>query len=119
MGSNFQPTRNESDHKRVTWLGSCTSAGAVVCAATMLGFAGRFWWVFDLFSHFRVQYLLSLLLVIAFTLLNKRFRISGVLGLFAAVNLAYVLPYYVPVNSPCARCGRSAAGHLGQRAHRQ
>ena len=89
----------ESASKRVTLLGTCVSAGAVACVATLLGFAGRFWWVFDLFSHFRVQYLLSLSLVVLLTLLARRFRASGVLGLFAAANLACIFPYYLPVDS--------------------
>ena len=90
---------SESKSKRVTLLGLCVSAGAVVCAATLLGFAGRLWWFFDLFSHFRVQYLLSLSLVVLLTLLGRRFRASGVFGLFVAANLACILPYYLSVDS--------------------
>jgi endonuclease/exonuclease/phosphatase (EEP) superfamily protein YafD len=91
---------SERRSRRVTLLGLCVSAGAVVCTATLLGFAGRCWWFFDLFSHFQVQYLLSLSLVILLTLLAKRFRASAVLGLFAAANLACILPYYLSADSP-------------------
>ena len=85
--------------KRVELLGLVTVAGAIVCAATLLGFAGRFWWVFDLFSHFRLQYLLSLSLILLLVLLGRRYRTSGVFGLCAAIDLACILPYYLPITS--------------------
>ena len=37
-----------------------TVAGAAVCAATVAGLLGRFAWLLDLCSHFRVQYALGL-----------------------------------------------------------
>lgn len=62
--------------------------------ATLLGFAGRLWWVFDLFSHFRVQYLAG------FGLLALIFAIGGIYtgaGLALAgglVNLLVIAPLY-------------------------
>jgi endonuclease/exonuclease/phosphatase (EEP) superfamily protein YafD len=82
--------------------GLLTAAGAVVCAATLLGFGGRFWWVFDLFSHFRVQYFLLLVLAALLTLPWKRFRFTLVFAGFAAVNLAGILPYYLSPNQKVA-----------------
>ena len=81
--------------KRVELFGLLIAAGAIISAVTLFGFAGRLWWVFDLFSHFRVQYLLSILPIITLLLLGKRFRASAVFGLFAAINLACILPYYL------------------------
>jgi len=71
----------------------------VASAATALGFLGRFWWFFDLFSHFRVQYLLGLLVLSALLWVARRRAIAmGFLG-FAGVNLLTVLPLYLPPSS--------------------
>ena len=75
--------------------GLLTAAGAGIFSATLAGLAGRFWWVFDLFSHFRVQYLISISVVIILLLLGKKWRSAAVLGLCAAINLASILPYYL------------------------
>ena len=39
--------------------GLLTVAGVVASLATVIGFIGRFYWFFDLFSHFRIHYLLA------------------------------------------------------------
>ena len=75
-------------------------------AASLIGFAGRCWWVFDLFSHFRVQYLVVLSLQLVLLVLGKHFRTAAVCGVCAAINVGYVLPYYVP---PQPTPNRSAA----------
>ena len=94
--------------KRVEVFGLLVAAGAVICAVTLFGFAGRLWWVFDLFSHFRVQYLLSISLIILL-LVGKRFRASAVFGLFAAINLACILPYYFSPNPEAVNTPRLRA----------
>ena len=45
---------------RVQPWGLLMVAGVIACIATVFGFLGRFSWFLDLFSHFRVQYLLGL-----------------------------------------------------------
>ena len=80
---------------RVRLYGLLTAAGAVVFLSTLLGFGGQFWWVLDLFSHFRVQYLISISVILSLLLIGRRFRTAAVLGLCLAGNLACVLPYYV------------------------
>ena len=84
---------------RVSLSGLLISAGTVIFGATLAGFAGRLWWVLDLFSHFQFQYLLSISIVIPLLLLLKRFKISAIFCVCFAINLARVLPYYWPVNS--------------------
>jgi hypothetical protein len=37
--------------------------GGIAVVVTVLGFFGSLWWIFDLFSHFRVQLLAGLVLV--------------------------------------------------------
>ena len=70
------------------------AAGAIICASTLFGLLGRFWWFFDLFSHFRVQYFLSISIITVFLLIAKHYRVSAGFGLCAAINLIPILPYY-------------------------
>jgi endonuclease/exonuclease/phosphatase (EEP) superfamily protein YafD len=67
--------------------------------ATLAGFAGRFWWLLDLTSHFRVQYFFVLLFLSLIILLlrNPHFAIFCVV--FAILNLSLVLPLYMAAPS--------------------
>jgi endonuclease/exonuclease/phosphatase (EEP) superfamily protein YafD len=84
---------------RVSLSGLLIAAGTVIVGATLAGFLGRLWWVFDLFAHFQFQYLLSISIVIFLLLVLKRFKMSAIFIVCFASNLARVLPYYWPVNS--------------------
>jgi len=81
--------------------GLLTAAGGVACSATLLGFLGRLHWLLDLFSHFRVQYLLALLVLGVLLLAARRRGTSAAFFAFACLNLGLVLPLYLG--------GRSAA----------
>ena len=56
-----------------------------------------------------MQYLLSLILISILLLCGRRFRVAFVLGVCVAVNLTFVLPYYIgagggaPANAPVLR----------------
>ncbi len=64
-------------------------------AATLLGFLGRWFWVLDLLSHFRVQYAF-LLLAGALVLMARRRRwAAAVAAAFALLNGALLLPLYL------------------------
>jgi len=71
-----------------------TLAGAIFCAATLLGFAGRLSWILDLFSHFRVQYLVVLTVFGVVLLLAGRRKTAFFLLGFAFINLTQVIPLY-------------------------
>jgi len=74
---------------------SCLIAGGgVVCLATVFGFLGRFSWILDLFSHFRVQYFLGLIIIVAVLLAIRRRKTAAILLVFACLNLTVVLPLY-------------------------
>ena len=75
-------------------MGTADGGGVVASAATMLGSLGRFSWFLDLFSHFRVQYLLGLLVLGVLLLVGRRRRTAAVFLILASVNLAMVLPLY-------------------------
>ena len=72
----------------------CMIAGAGLAAATLLGFLGRVFWVFDLFSHFRVQYFQAFLLLIGVSIWKKNNRQLVYWILLACLNYAFVLPLY-------------------------
>ncbi len=92
-----EPTQkkpNDFLRPSVSVSGLLTAAGLVACAGTLFGFLGRFWWFFDLFSHFRVQYLAGLGLL-GILLLPCRCR--GTAAAFfagALVNAVCVLPLF-------------------------
>jgi len=95
---------------RIGWLGLVTSAGFVLCAATLLGFLGRFWWLLDLFSHFRVQYFVGLAVLGLILLFSRRGITATLFLLLAAINLAQVLPLYF--GAPSAKMSASATTRL-------
>ncbi len=74
--------------------GLLTAAGVVACAATTCGLLGRFSWLLDLFSHFRVQYLIGLTVLGGLLLVLRRRKTAVAFLAFAGANLATVLPLY-------------------------
>ncbi len=74
-----------------TWLFSALCIGLGI--ATLFGFLGRWSWVLDLFSHFRVVYAVSLALLTAWFFWSKQRRWAGVALFFFLVNLATIWPY--------------------------
>jgi len=93
-----EPARPRVSHLRLTGL--IGAAGAVLAAATVAGFLDRAWWPFELFTHFRVQYLLGLALVVAVAFLTRRRRSAVVFSVFAGLNLALIAPLYFGADAP-------------------
>ncbi|MCA9184741.1 MAG: endonuclease/exonuclease/phosphatase family protein [Pirellulaceae bacterium] len=63
-----------------------------VAGASLLAFAGRWWWILDLFCHYRVYYAMFLL-VGSITLLQwQRRKPAAIAMLMAIVNLVLVVP---------------------------
>ncbi len=75
-------------------LGLLAAAGYIACATTALGFLGRFWWFADLFSNFRIQYLVGLAVAGTLMLLARQRKAAAVFFAFAAANFACVAPLY-------------------------
>ncbi len=65
-------------------------------ALTLGGFLGRSWWIFDLLAHFRVQYLVVGLLLLAIYLLGRRIMGSMLTGGLILLNFALILPLFIP-----------------------
>jgi endonuclease/exonuclease/phosphatase (EEP) superfamily protein YafD len=87
---------------RVFCWGDLTAVGVVASAATLLGFFGAWWWLADLFSHFRVQYFLVLMVVAVLLLIPRRWKTAACFGLMAVVNLSTILPLYFGRAEPTA-----------------
>ncbi len=72
-----------------------TLAGVLLCAATLFGFAGRHSWFLDLFSHFRVQYLVFLTLSGIVLLAARHHKTAALFLVFALINLFQIFPLYL------------------------
>ena len=79
--------------------GILIATGSLFCCATLTGFAGSFWWVFDLVAHFPVQYFLSLACIAFILALYRRCRVVSVFTAFAILNFALIIPLYIPEKS--------------------
>jgi endonuclease/exonuclease/phosphatase (EEP) superfamily protein YafD len=84
-----------------------TACGAVLATATGLAFCGSLYWMLDLFSHFRVQYLLGLSAVALVLLFPRRYRASAFFGIFAIINFCTIVPLYVGKETLPAQVSRS------------
>jgi endonuclease/exonuclease/phosphatase (EEP) superfamily protein YafD len=72
------------------------AAGTAVLS--LVGFLGRWWWMFDLASHFRVQYFLLLLLLAVIFGLGRQPRAALGAASFSLLNLILVAALYFPTS---------------------
>lgn len=61
---------------------------------TIIGFCGKVWWIFELFSHFRVQYFVLLSFMLLIFLFNRHKLKVLLITIFVLVNLCLILPLY-------------------------
>lgn len=71
-------------------------AGAVAAAASLAALAGRWWWCFELCTHFRPHYAVPLAASAAVCRATKHRWFATAFFAGAACNLALVLPLYLP-----------------------
>lgn len=88
-------TASESPTRRVVGV-VLLITGAVLAAASLLGFAGEVWWVFDLFAHPRLQYAPALVLVGAGLVATGSTRAAAVALAIATLNAMVVAPLFIP-----------------------
>lgn len=87
-------------------IGLSAVIGSVAAAATFGGLAGRYWWLLDLASHFRAQYLIVLALVVVTLCAARAYRLAILFAVVALVNLALIAPLYAgATHSPAGRDG--------------
>jgi endonuclease/exonuclease/phosphatase (EEP) superfamily protein YafD len=68
-------------------------AAATIIGATVLALGARFWWIFELATHFRVQYLAAAAALLALLVARRQYRWAGALALASVLNMVPVLPY--------------------------
>jgi endonuclease/exonuclease/phosphatase (EEP) superfamily protein YafD len=78
---------------KVNAWGLLSAAGTLICIITICGFLGRFNWLLDETSHFRVQYAALLLILAVAYAVGRKFKLGLVFICFALVNASVVLPY--------------------------
>ena len=66
-------------------------AAVGIAAANALPLLANFWWLFELFCHFRVQYLVLLTIIATLLASRRRWRWAAALLPFAAIS---ALPIY-------------------------
>jgi endonuclease/exonuclease/phosphatase (EEP) superfamily protein YafD len=79
------------------WL--ALAAGTAAGAATLFAFAGRWWWGFELLTHFRPHYVAVLAVGAIVCLGMKRPWFAALFCVSAAYNFALILPLYIPTRA--------------------
>jgi endonuclease/exonuclease/phosphatase (EEP) superfamily protein YafD len=69
------------------------AVGALAIVGALLPIAGRLSWIFDLFTHFRVQLVVALVALIIVFAIRRAYPWCAALAVCAAVNVAPLLPY--------------------------
>ena len=80
----------------LTLWGLLEAGGVLLCFATVTGFLGRLWWIFELTSNFRLHLAASLVVLAAVWAFKRRWRIAAVCGVFAVINVFLVLSLLWP-----------------------
>ena len=83
-----------SHTRSVSLIGLLTAAGLLASLASLTAFLGSFWWIFELTSHFRVQYALALGLFAISLWWLRQWRVSAALAAVALLNLAVIAPVF-------------------------
>lgn len=80
------------------------TAAGLTAFATIIGYLGSLWWIFDLFAHFRIQYFLILSACFAVLVAVKKMRAWSLAVLpFIALNFVSVAPLYFGGDSACGK----------------
>jgi endonuclease/exonuclease/phosphatase (EEP) superfamily protein YafD len=85
---------------RLTVWGQLEVGVVLVCLATVTGFLGRLWWIFELTSHFRLHLALALGALAILWAIKRRWRLTAVCGVAAAVNAGLVSFLLWPADNP-------------------
>ncbi|MEM7624339.1 MAG: endonuclease/exonuclease/phosphatase family protein [Planctomycetota bacterium] len=75
-------------------------AGGAATAGSVLGLLGDRPWFLDLFSHFRLQYTVGLLVAVVGVLVLRKWKSAGVFGAALALNLVLISPLWIAPTQP-------------------
>lgn len=87
------------------WLDRCLlSCAALAAVAHLLPLGARLSWTLELTTHFRVQYLVVTVVLLAALALRRRWTACGALVVASAVSASALLPYLplTPMTAPAA-----------------
>jgi endonuclease/exonuclease/phosphatase (EEP) superfamily protein YafD len=72
----------------------------VTIVGGLLPLGGELWWLLELFSHFRLQYVALALLLLLVAIRGRRYRLALLLAATAGINLWPVWPYLSSARPP-------------------
>jgi endonuclease/exonuclease/phosphatase (EEP) superfamily protein YafD len=84
----------------VKFWGLAAAAGMVVLGCSLIGFGARFGWLFELTSHFRLQYAIFLFVLGAAFALHKAILPASLFFAGTLINLVPIAPYLLPASPP-------------------
>jgi len=92
-----------SDTKRLNiFKNALAKIGAMffyaACLFTATGFLGKFGLLFELTSHFRVQYFVILFVALLLYFLQKKYKYGFLAIILCLVNFSVILPWYISVD---------------------
>ncbi len=85
---------------RTVFLGLVATGAAMVVAVSIIGLLGRFFWVFDLASHYRLQYAGLLALAAVAAAAARSVAVAVPVGLACLVHLIPLVPLVVDSTQP-------------------
>lgn len=97
---------------RLTLWGLTAAAGTLAVVATGIAFLAPLSWLFDVFTHFRVQYCLGLALAALILLIRRYFRLAAWFGVCAIINLVLIAPHCLGGGTPKAAPGTTLRAFL-------
>ncbi len=80
---------------RITLPGLITASSALVCIVSLIAFLGRYGWLFELATHFRVQYLAALCITTLLLLVWHRYDWAALALVFVVINAAVLAPRWL------------------------
>lgn len=96
-----QPEETEtiSKSRPISLMGLADVCCGIIGISTLAGFAGAWWWILDLCSHFRLQYFFGALILAAFFGIKRQKTRTGVAAGVAVINLIILQPYLVETSA--------------------
>lgn len=70
----------------------------LVILFSILGLLGKYYWLADLFSHFRMQYSIALVIALFLTIYKKLYKFIFFTLITLALNVYFLAPYYAKNN---------------------
>jgi endonuclease/exonuclease/phosphatase (EEP) superfamily protein YafD len=80
---------------RVTLAGLIAASSALICLASLVAFLGQYGWVFELATHFRVQYLLGLCITGPLLVVWRRYYWAATVLIVALINVVVLAPRFL------------------------